>query len=120
MGTNKLQKKERGHFEQHTSSKKSRVTLTVIGYNGSSVIYIASSESCEPKRFVWCWKKVEKQYTQEQQPNQFHCYNQNMGFVKRMDQNETKYWYPNEKIVVDPVCLNGRCCYSGCMGIASY
>ena len=33
-----------------------------------------------------------------------------MGFVNRMDQNVAKYWYPNEKMVVVPVCLNGRCC----------
>ena len=26
-------------------------------------------------------------------------------------------WHPNEKMVVVPVCLNGRCCSSGCMGI---
>ena len=26
-------------------------------------------------------------------------------------------WYPNEKMVVVPVCLNGGCCSSGCMGI---
>ena len=24
-----------------------------------------------------------------------------MGFVNRMDQNMAKYWYPNEKIVVE-------------------
>ena len=38
------------------------------------MIYIASSESSEPKRFVRCWNKVEKQYIQEQQSNQFRCY----------------------------------------------
>ena len=48
---------------------------------------IDSSESCEPKRYVWCWNKVERKYFQEQQPNQFHCYNQNMVFVNKMDQN---------------------------------
>ena len=31
-----------------------------------------------------------------------------------------KYWYPNEKMVVVPVCLNGRCSYSGCEGVVSY
>ena len=29
-------------------------------------------------------------------------------------------WYPNEKNEGVPVCLNGRCCSSGCVGIASY
>ena len=48
-------------------------------------VYIASSELCEPKRIVRCWKKVERKYIQEQEPNQFHCYNQSMDFVNRMD-----------------------------------
>ena len=26
-------------------------------------------------------------------------------------------WYPNEKIVVVPVCLKDRCCSSGCVGV---
>ena len=30
-----------------------------------------------------------KKYIQEQQPNHFHRYNQNMDFVNRMDQNRT-------------------------------
>ena len=61
--------------------------MRVVGQNDSRVVYIASSESCEPKRFVRCWNKVEKKYIQEKQPNQFHCYNQSMGFFNRMDQN---------------------------------
>ena len=48
------------------------------------------------------WKKKFKNNTQ------------NMGFVNRMDQNVTKYWYSNEKMAVVPVCLNGSCCYSLC------
>ena len=52
---------------------------------------MAFFESCEPKRFVLCWNKVERKYMKEQKPNQFHCYNQNMGFVNRMDQNVAKY-----------------------------
>ena len=34
--------------------------------------------------------KREK-YIQVQQPNQFHCYNQNMRFEDRMDQKVNKY-----------------------------
>ena len=92
----------------------------MVGYSDSSAIYIASSESCKINRFARCLNKVEKQYIREQHSNQFHCSNQNMGFVKRMDQNVTKYRYPNEKMLVVPVCLNDRCCYSGCVGIVSY
>ena len=76
------------------------------------MIYIASFGPYESKKFVQCWNKVEKKI-QEQQPNQFHFYNKNMGLVNRMDQNLAKYWYPNEKTVVVPISFNGRCCYSG-------
>ena len=31
-----------------------------------------------------------------------------MSFVKRMDQNVAKYWYFNEKMVMLPVCMDGR------------
>ena len=70
--------------------QKSSATLTVVGKNDSSAVYMASSESCETKRFARCWNKIERKYIQKQQPNQFHCYNQNMGFVNRMDQNVAK------------------------------
>ena len=45
----------------------------------------------KPKTFVQCWNKVGRKYIQEQQPNQFYCYNQNMGFFHRMDQSVAKY-----------------------------
>ena len=28
----------------------------------SSVTLTTSFEPCEPKRFVWCWNKIEKKY----------------------------------------------------------
>ena len=59
--------------------------------NDSRAVYIASSKSCEPKRLVRCWNKFERKHIREQQPNQFHCCNQNMGFANRMDQNVAKY-----------------------------
>ena len=42
-----------------------------------------------------------------------------MGFVNIMDQNMAKYriGVQIKKMVVVPVCLNGRCCSSGCVGI---
>ena len=55
------------------------------------MVYIASSESCELKRFSRCWNKVERKYIQEQQPNQFHFYNQDKDFLNRVDQSMTNY-----------------------------
>ena len=48
--------------------------------NKNSKVYITSSKSSEPKRFVRRLNKFERKYIQEQQPNWFHCYNQNMFF----------------------------------------
>ena len=65
---------------------------------------IAPYDSCEPKRFSRCCNKVKRKHVQEQQPNKIHCYNQNMGFVNRIDQSVANYrigtqmkkwwWYP--------------------------
>ena len=60
-------KKEPDHFEQRTSSKKSSVTLAVFSWNNSRVVCIASSESCESKRFSRFWDKVERKCIQKQQ-----------------------------------------------------
>ena len=85
-------KMEHGKFEQRTSSKKA-VTLWqwLVSLNNSRAVYIASYESCELKWFSRCCNKVEERHIQEQQPNQIHCYIQNMGFVNRMDHSMTNY-----------------------------
>ena len=61
----------------------------MVGWNNNNAVYIASSKSYERKRFV---SAFEQSWTkQEQQLNQFHCYNQNMDLVDRMDQNVAQY-----------------------------
>ena len=57
-------------------------------YNDSSVIYIASSKSCEPKRFVRRWNRVGKIFKNNSEI---------MGFVNGVDKNVAKYWYLNKK-----------------------
>ena len=86
------------------------------------MVYVPSSEFCGPKRFVWCWNKVEWKYIQERQLNQFHCYNQNMDFVNRIHENVAKYriGIRSNKMAVVLVFLNGRCRSSGCVGIVLY
>ena len=44
------------------------------------------------------------------------------GFCQQngSERRQAKQWYPNEKLVVIPVCLNGRRCSSGCVGIVLY
>ena len=41
-------------------------------------IYRNMRDSCESKRFVQSWNKVERRYIQEQQPNKFQYCNQKM------------------------------------------
>ena len=51
-------------------------------------------------------------YTQEQQPNQFHCYSQNMGCLQNgSERGQVQDWYLNEKMVVVHVYVNGRCSF---------
>ena len=60
---------------------------------------MGSSKSCDPKRFSRCCNKVERKYIQEQHPNQFQCYNQNMGSVNGMALSLVNYrngWYSKE------------------------
>ena len=51
-GQTAAKKKECGHFEQRTQSKKSGANLTGVGLNDSRAVHITSSKSSEPKRFV--------------------------------------------------------------------
>ena len=71
-------KKERAQLEQPILSISS-ATLTVSVWNNNRVVYIASSESSEAKRYVQRWNKTERKYT-----------NQTMGFVGRMDHKVAK------------------------------
>ena len=106
------------HIEQ-----KSIETLTMVGWNNNRAVNTASSKSFKPKRFTRRLNKVEGKYIQKQQLNQFHCYNKNMELVDRMDQNVAKCridGYPNERIVVVPFCLNGRCCSTEWAGVVLF
>ena len=52
-----------------THQAKHSATLTVVSWNYRRMVYIVSSESFEPKRFVQCCNKIERKCIQEQQPN---------------------------------------------------
>ena len=84
-------KKECEHFRQRKSSKKSRATLTVVGLNKNTALYIASSKFSERKRFVRRLNKIEGKHIQEQQLNQFHCFNKSRVFFERIEQSVSKY-----------------------------
>ena len=58
LGDKHPQKKYPDHFEYCISSKKA----VNFDQNDSRAVYIASSKSCKPKRFVRCWNKIERKY----------------------------------------------------------
>ena len=40
--------------------QKSSATLTVVDQSNTSAVYISSSESCEPKRYIRWWNKLKE------------------------------------------------------------
>ena len=61
IGDKQLEKKRNVPVLTAQFKQKSSVSLTVVGLNNSRSVYnIVSSESCEPKRFVRCGKKIER------------------------------------------------------------
>ena len=100
-----LQKKERGHTLNFVhQAKKCSTTLIVIGCNKNRAVSRTTSESSEPKRFVRRWNKVERKY-----------------ITKRTWILSTEWiraWYPNEKMIVAPICLNCWCCFSKCVCVS--
>ena len=64
------------------------------------------------------WKKVYSRATTKStpqvQPEHWFCQ------MNGPERGQVQNWYPNEKMVVVPVCLNGRSCSLLCMVIISY
>ena len=61
------------------------------------------------------WKKVYSRATTKPIP----LLQPEHGFCQKngSECGKTQDWYPNEKMVAVPVCLNSRCCSLGCAGI---
>ena len=92
MGDKELAKKPRGQVVQQKSTNRGVGKIFVIGWNDNRTVYIASNYlPSKPSKTVRRWNKIDQKYVQVIQPYQFHCYNQGMGFVDRMDQNVAKY-----------------------------
>ena len=81
LGTNSCKKKNVATLNSTHQAKKQ----CNFDKSDSRVVYIAPSKCCEPKIIVRCWKKVERQYIQEQQSTQFYSYKPNMDFVNGID-----------------------------------
>ena len=83
-------------------------------------VYIASFESCQPNRdlFGVGAKSKKSIFKNNNQINSTVRTRKWILSAEWMRAFQVQDWYPSKKMVVFPVCLNGRCCSSGCVGIA--
>ena len=67
--------------------------------------------------FKQSWKKV---YSRAK-TNSIPLLQPEHGFCQqnRPEGGQAQDWYPNEKMVMIPICLNDGCCSSGFVGIVS-
>ena len=98
--------------------QKSSVTC-VVGQNDNRAVYIASSESCQPNRDLFGAGTKLKESIFKITTKSIPLLQPEHGFCQQngSERGQVQYWYLNEKMVVVPVCLNCRCCSSGCVGI---
>ena len=114
-----LQKRNVATLNSAPHIKQKRCETCVNGYTDSRALYIVSSEFCQSNRNLFrVWKKLNESI--------FKRNNQINSAVTTRTWVFPKEWirtWPNTglvsewKKVVAPVCLNGKCCSLGCMGI---
>ena len=86
----------------------------MAGQNDSKELYRASSESCQPNG-----TRLKESIFKSNSKINSTVTTRTYGFCQKngSERGQTQDWYMNEKMVVLPACLKGRCCSSGCMGI---
>ena len=82
-------------------------------------------QQCDLHSFFWIlwtkrfWSINEKIYSRTTTKS-VPLLQTKLGFCQQIGPERGQLLHPNEKMEVVPLCLNGRCCYSGCVGIVSY
>ena len=110
-GTNSCKKWNMTTLNSAAHIKQKRCVTYVAGQNGSKVLYIASSESCQPNRNLsGVGTKLKESLFKSN--NQINSSVTTRTWVLSKEQIRT---WPNTGLVT--VCLNGRSCSSGCVGI---
>ena len=114
-GINSCNKKERANLKSAAHIKKKRCVTCRLGYNDSWAPYIAFSEICQPNRNLFGTGTKLKESIRRLTTKLIPMLQPEHGFCQKngSDHSQLQEWYPNKKIVVVPVCLNGRCCSSG-------
>ena len=124
-GTNSCKNQERSHFEQR-SAYQAKTLCNLYGWLEQQQGALHSFFRIQPteQKSVWHWNKVERNYIQKSRTKikSIPLLQPEHGFCLKngSERDKTQDWYPNEKLVVIPVCLNGRCCSLGCAGIVLY
>ena len=127
----KKKKKESYYFEECSSSKSAlQIIIQQIKKNSAHQLWLEWQQGSLHSFFwiMWTkeiclvlkqsWKKVYSRTTTKSVP----LLQPKDGFCQQngSERGQVQYWYPNGKVVVVLVCLNGRCCFLECVGIVSY
>ena len=99
--------------------KQKRCVNCMAGLKDSKTFYVAASKSCQPDRNLFSVRIKLKEVYSRATTKSISQLQPKHGFCQKniSEREQTQDWYPNEKLVVVPVCLNCRCCSSGCLGI---
>ena len=93
----------------------------MVVLNHNSAVYVAFAKFSEPKEFVRLLKKVEEKVYSRTTTKLIPLLQPEHGFIRQNGPKrfQVQDWYPNKKMVVVSACLNGGCCFSACIGVAS-
>ena len=85
------------------------------------MVYIARSESCQPNRNLFGIETILKESIFKSN-NQIPVLQPDHGFCLKngSERGQAQGWYPNDKMLLVPVCLSGRCCSTGYVDIVLY
>ena len=99
--------------------KQKRCVNCMASLKDSKTFYVAASKSCQPDRNLFSVRIKLKEVYSRATTKSISQLQPKHGFCQKniSEREQTQDWYPNEKLVVVPVCLNCRCCSSGCLGI---
>ena len=121
VGDKQPQKKECGQFEQSTSTKKVVQLWQWLVWTTWERCTLLFLNFLNLRDLFGVWTKL-KESIFKNNSKLIPLLQREHGLFRQdgPERFQVQDWYPNEKVVVVAVCLNGRCCFSECVGLVSY
>ena len=117
-GTNSCKKSNVTTLNSAVHIKQKCCVAFVAGKNDKRVLYIASSKSCQPNRNLFSAGTKLKESIFNNQINSTVTTRTCVLSKEWITRWPSTGLVSNETMVVVPVCFNGRCSSSGCVGVA--